>query len=110
MNHWFHRNVEDVCQMHQKDRFTCPRTYSYFMSTIMWGVASSNQGSYRVLTFTIPPGVISPNRMLYRQTDPTLYGATSTPRGTNELDALQLELHARHSSPSPRPQLLRKAS
>jgi len=41
VNHWLLRNVEDVCHMHQKDRFTCPRTHSYFMSTVMRGVASS---------------------------------------------------------------------
>ncbi|WXC61948.1 hypothetical protein SNK03_007815 [Fusarium graminearum] len=65
VNHWVLRNVEDVCQLHQKDRFTCPRTHTYFMSTVIWGVVGprrlfGTQGPYRALTYTIPIGVVVP--------------------------------------------------
>ncbi|KAM0345718.1 hypothetical protein ACHAPU_006071 [Fusarium lateritium] len=65
VNHWLLRNVEDVCQMHQKDRFTCPRTHSYFMSSVIWGVVGprrlfGTQGPYRAVTYTIPLGIVFP--------------------------------------------------
>ncbi|QKD50761.1 OPT oligopeptide transporter protein-domain-containing protein [Fusarium oxysporum Fo47] len=65
VNHWLLRNVEDVCQAHQKDRFTCPRTHTFFMSSVIWGVVGprrlfGTQGPYRAITYTIPIGVIFP--------------------------------------------------
>ncbi|KAH7208801.1 OPT oligopeptide transporter protein-domain-containing protein [Fusarium oxysporum] len=65
VNHWLLRNVEDVCQAHQKDRFTCPRTHTFFMSSVIWGVVGprrlfGTQGPYRAITYTIPIGVVFP--------------------------------------------------
>ncbi|KAF4968376.1 hypothetical protein FSARC_4173 [Fusarium sarcochroum] len=65
VNHWLLRNVEDVCQMHQKNRFTCPSTHSYFMSSVIWGVVGprrlfGTEGPYRAITYTIPLGIILP--------------------------------------------------
>ncbi|KAF5718578.1 OPT family small oligopeptide transporter [Fusarium mundagurra] len=65
VNHWLLRNIEDVCQAHQKDRFTCPRTHTFFMSSVIWGVVGPRrlfglQGPYRAVTYTIPIGVIVP--------------------------------------------------
>ncbi|KAF4442292.1 OPT family small oligopeptide transporter [Fusarium acutatum] len=65
VNHWLLRNVEDVCQAHQKDRFTCPRMHTFFMSSVIWGIVGprrlfGTQGTYRAVTYTIPIGVVVP--------------------------------------------------
>ncbi|KAF4451331.1 hypothetical protein F53441_5675 [Fusarium austroafricanum] len=70
VNHWLLRNVEDLCQMDQKDRFTCPRTHSYFMSSVIWGVVGprrlfGTQGPYRAVTYAIPFGVAFPIIIYY---------------------------------------------
>ncbi|KAH7267664.1 OPT oligopeptide transporter protein-domain-containing protein [Fusarium redolens] len=70
VNHWLLRNVEDVCQTHQKARFTCPRTHTFFMSSVIWGVVGprrlfGTQGPYRAVTYTIPVGIIFPIVIYY---------------------------------------------
>ncbi|KAF4463394.1 opt family small oligopeptide transporter [Fusarium albosuccineum] len=65
INHWVLRNVEDLCEMGQKDRFTCPHTHTYFMASVVWGVVGprrlfGTQGPYRAVTYTIPLGIVLP--------------------------------------------------
>ncbi|OAA63871.1 small oligopeptide transporter, OPT family [Cordyceps fumosorosea ARSEF 2679] len=35
---WTLGNIEDACQVHQKDHFTCPNGRAFFSSSIVWGV------------------------------------------------------------------------
>ncbi|KPM43646.1 Sexual differentiation process protein isp4 [Neonectria ditissima] len=65
VNHWVLRNIEDLCHGRQKDRFTCPHTHSYFVSSVMWGVVGPRRlfglrGPYRAITYVIPLGIILP--------------------------------------------------
>lgn len=65
VNHWALDNVENVCEMGQKDRFTCPFTHSYFMSTVIWGVVGprrlfGTEGPYRAVAYAMPFGAVLP--------------------------------------------------
>ncbi|KAF4983581.1 hypothetical protein FZEAL_1031 [Fusarium zealandicum] len=70
VNHWVIRNIEDVCQENQRDRFTCPHTHSYFMSSVLWGVVGprrlfGTEGPYRAITYAIPVGILVPIAVYY---------------------------------------------
>ncbi|KAI8677440.1 hypothetical protein LRP88_09531 [Fusarium phalaenopsidis] len=70
VNHWVLRNVEDVCSERQKDRFTCPHTHSFFMSTVMWGCIGPRRlfgpgAPYAAITYLMPVGLIFPIFVYY---------------------------------------------
>ncbi|KAM5351104.1 hypothetical protein ACJ41O_003827 [Fusarium nematophilum] len=65
VNHWVLRSVEGVCQEGQRDRFTCPFTHTYFISSVIWGVIGprrlfGTEGPYRAITYSIPLGFVLP--------------------------------------------------
>jgi OPT family small oligopeptide transporter len=65
VNNWVLHNVEDLCTENQKDRFTCPHAYSYFLSTVVWGVIGPRRlfgsgGQYETLTYFIPLAIAVP--------------------------------------------------
>lgn len=65
VNHWQMRNIDGVCRDDQKDRFSCPSTHSYFLTTVLWGVVGPRrlfgpEGHYRPITYFIPIGVALP--------------------------------------------------
>ncbi|KAI9166448.1 Sexual differentiation process protein isp4 [Paramyrothecium foliicola] len=65
VNHWVLRNVEDICTPGQKDRFTCPHTHSYFLSSVLWGVIGPRRlfsfgAPYNAVTWGIPVGIALP--------------------------------------------------
>ncbi|KJZ76486.1 hypothetical protein HIM_04215 [Hirsutella minnesotensis 3608] len=65
VNHWSLRNIEGVCVEGQAERFTCPSTHSFFMSSVLWGVVGprrlfGSDGPYRALTYFVPIGLVLP--------------------------------------------------
>ncbi|PNP82307.1 hypothetical protein FNYG_04496 [Fusarium nygamai] len=104
VNRWLLRNVEDVCQAHQKDRFTCPRTHTFFMSSVIWGVVGprrlfGTQGPYRAVTYTIPIGVIVPIAVYFmsKRWPNSFWRNVNAPilfHRTDGVGSVQLELHA----------------
>ncbi|KAL7943389.1 OPT superfamily oligopeptide transporter [Trichoderma barbatum] len=65
VNRWVLINVEDLCAESQKERFLCPHTHTYFMSSILWGVVGPRRlfgpgGPYRAVMYFIPLGVLLP--------------------------------------------------
>ncbi|POR37850.1 Sexual differentiation process protein isp4 [Tolypocladium paradoxum] len=65
VNHWVLRNVDDVCMEGQKEKFTCPHTHSFFMSSVLWGVVGPRRlfgpgAPYHAITYTIPLGAVLP--------------------------------------------------
>ncbi|PHH91840.1 hypothetical protein CDD83_10090 [Cordyceps sp. RAO-2017] len=65
VNHWSLRNIEAVCREGQPDRFVCPHTHSYFLSSVLWGVIGPRRifgpgGPYRALTYCLPLGLVLP--------------------------------------------------
>lgn len=65
VNHWALRNIDDVCMEGQKERFTCPHTHTFFMSSVLWGVVGPRRlfgpgAPYRAITYTIPIGLVLP--------------------------------------------------
>ncbi|KAJ6443803.1 OPT oligopeptide transporter family [Purpureocillium lavendulum] len=65
VNHWAMRNIEGVCRDDQKDRFTCPATHSYYLTTVLWGVVGPRRlfgtdGHYKPIIYFIPIGVVLP--------------------------------------------------
>lgn len=70
VNHWVLRNIPNLCEAKQEDRFTCPSTHSYFMSSILWGVVGPRRmfgidGPYRAVCYAIPLGVVLPIAVYY---------------------------------------------
>jgi OPT family small oligopeptide transporter len=65
VNHWVMENVEDLCTPGQVDRFKCPHTHSYFLSSVLWGVIGPRRlfsfgAPYNAVTWAIPLGVVLP--------------------------------------------------
>lgn len=65
VNRWVLINVEDLCVETQKERFLCPHTHTYFMSSILWGVVGPRRlfgadGPYRAIMYFIPLGIFLP--------------------------------------------------
>lgn len=65
VNRWVLTNVDDLCSEYQKERFSCPHTHTYFMSSILWGVVGPRRlfgpgGPYRAIIYCIPLGIILP--------------------------------------------------
>ncbi|KAL7920198.1 OPT superfamily oligopeptide transporter [Trichoderma austrokoningii] len=65
VNRWVLVNVDDLCSELQSERFSCPHTHTYFMSSILWGVVGPRRlfgpgGPYRAIVYCIPLGVLLP--------------------------------------------------
>jgi OPT family small oligopeptide transporter len=65
VNRWVLINVNDLCSEFQKERFFCPHTHTYFMSSILWGVVGPRRlfgprGPYHAIVYCIPFGIILP--------------------------------------------------
>ncbi|KAL7791539.1 OPT superfamily oligopeptide transporter [Trichoderma ceciliae] len=65
VNRWVLVNVEGLCGESQKERFLCPHTHTYFMSSILWGVVGPRRlfgpgGPYRAITYFVPLGIFLP--------------------------------------------------
>ncbi|KAH7162194.1 OPT oligopeptide transporter protein-domain-containing protein [Dactylonectria estremocensis] len=70
VNHWVLRNVPNLCSSRQEERFTCPHTHSYFMSSVLWGVVGPRRlfglaGPYRAVCYAIPLGFFLPIAVYY---------------------------------------------
>lgn len=65
VNHWVLANIPNICEDGQRERFTCPKTYTFFKSAVVWGVIGPRRlfgpgAPYNALTYSIPIGVILP--------------------------------------------------
>jgi OPT family oligopeptide transporter len=65
VNHWVLANIDGVCEAGQPDRFTCPHTHSYFLSSVLWGVIGPRRifgpgAPYNVVTWFAPVGLVLP--------------------------------------------------
>ena len=65
VNHWVLDHVPDICTDSQADRFTCPHTYSFFKSSVLWGVVGPRRlfgpgAPYNILLWCIPIGIVLP--------------------------------------------------
>ncbi|UKZ88747.1 uncharacterized protein TrAFT101_004485 [Trichoderma asperellum] len=65
VNRWVLANVEDLCTEFQKERFFCPHTHTYFMSSILWGLVGPRRlfgpgGPYRAIIYCVPLGILLP--------------------------------------------------
>ncbi|PFH63117.1 hypothetical protein XA68_17761 [Ophiocordyceps unilateralis] len=65
VNHWSLDNIKDVCQEGQAERFICPHTHSFFVSSVLWGAIGprrlfGSDGPYRGVLYFLPLGIIIP--------------------------------------------------
>ncbi|THG97283.1 hypothetical protein EW145_g7646 [Phellinidium pouzarii] len=51
---WMFTNIPDMCQVHQKDGFTCPSTKVFFTASVIWGVIGPKLQFSQGQTYYVP--------------------------------------------------------